>query len=278
VNILITGINGFLGRNLIRILEGNVLIGLDIEEGEIDGVPIFSSRNIQELSFPVDVVIMCHASVSSGTYHVENDLLYNVNVRVTRSIVEKYSKASLIYVSTTSIYDPTDDVITEISKEKPLNSYSLSKLWGEHEVLKSHRGVVLRLSSMFGRDMKQNTIIPNYVNQAIEFGKITVWGDGSRLQNYIHVDEVGRYIQKIIQSFDKCTSKILLGVSSNECSNKELAELISSIRNASICFAHEDTSVSVHFNNRATNSLLNYVPSLNLENRLIEYISWKENA
>jgi hypothetical protein len=46
--------------------------------------------------------------------------------------------------------------------------------------------------------MKENTLIPNYINQGLIKKEIEVWGNGSRLQNYIHVNDVVNVIELII--------------------------------------------------------------------------------
>ncbi len=278
MNILITGINGFLGRNLVDSFSNHNVYGFDIDEGKIEDVHVFASSHLADIDIAFDMIIMCHAAVASGVYTPGTNVLYDVNVKLTESILKKFPESSIIYVSTASIYDSSSNIITEKSKEKPSNNYSLSKLWGEHLVINSRRGAVLRLSSMFGKGMKENTLIPTYVRQALEADEINVWGDGMRLQNYIHVTDAVRYIERIMCDFDNCEGKALLGVAPEEHTNKMVADMIASHCNVTIRSIHEDHSMSLKYNNTWTTSLLKYNPSRDFKNQLIDYIEWKKNA
>ena len=278
MNILITGINGFLGRNLVDSFSNHNLYGFDIDEGKIGDVHVFASSHLADIDMAFDMIIMCHAAVASGVHTPGNDVLYDVNVKLTESILRKFPESSIVFISSASIYDSSLDIISEESKEKPTNNYSISKLWGEHLVISSNRGVALRLSSMFGKGMKENTLIPTYVMQALETDEINVWGDGMRLQNYIHVTDVAQYIIRIIHNFNNCEGKVLLGVAPQEHTNTVLAEIIASRCNVPIRSISEDHSLSLKYNNKLTTSLLKYNPTLDFENQLIEYIEWKKNA
>ena len=130
------------------------------------------------------------------------------------------------------------------------------KLMGKHvgniiklELLDSEIYVTFRIT-------EENTIIPNYVNQAINNKKIEVWGKGNRLQNYIHVSDVCNLIKQIIFKFNVVKGEILLAVNSKEYSNIYLAQLISEFTNSKIIFVNEDKSKSNFFDSTKTNNQL----------------------
>lgn len=276
MKILITGISGFLGRNLIKRLNQHELFGLDIQEDIIEGVKVFSSSTLEKLDLNVDVVVICHAAVASGTEVLSNNLLFDVNVSLTEKIVNKFKDAFVVYVSTASIYDINLELVYENSTINPQSQYAISKFWGEKVVLNNKRSTSIRLSSLYGIGMKENTLIPNYINQALENDSIQVWGRGSRLQNYIHVDDVAHYISLIIENQEKFYGKLFLGVSKKEYSNLQIAQIIAQITKSEIKFVNEDNSKSFCYNNDYTTGLLNWAPATSIENSLQKYIEWKQ--
>ena len=275
--ILITGIKGFLASNLITLLEKDyVLYGIGKKAEFQSNLQIFSSEEIEKIEIVPDFIIVCHAAVSSGQTVLDNETLFDVNVRITEKLVTKFSNSKIIYISTVSIYDLTSNLISENSNNNPQSEYAISKLWAEKVVFKSSNAVSLRLSSLFGIGMKENTILPIYVNQAITNGKIEVWGDGKRKQNYIYVLDACEYIRTIIDKFDIVKGKVLLGVNNKEFSNLELAEIITAFTKAEILFKNEDKAISFQYNNDLTCQLLDFIPSSDFKIELQNYIIWKQ--
>ena len=276
MKILITGISGFLGRNLIKELHQHELFGLDIQEGFIDGIQVFSANDLEKIDERIDVLIICHAAVASGTTILSNDTLFQVNVSLTEKIVNKFNDAFVVYISTASIYDANIDIIEENSEINPQSNYAISKLWSERIVLAHAKSTCIRLSSLFGNGMKENTIIPNYVNQAISKGKINVWGKGERMQNYIHVDDACRYVHLSIENSEKIQGKTLLVVSKKEYSNNDLAQIVAQETQAEIIYSNIDNSKSLCYNNDITRKLLGFNSQISFEYQIQEYIKWKK--
>lgn len=276
MKILITGISGFLGRNLIKRLHEHELFGLDIHEDTIEGVNVFSSSTLEKLDLNVDVVVICHAAVASGTVVLSNNLLFDVNVSLTEKIVNKFKDAFVVYISTASIYDINLELVYENTTINPQSQYAISKFWGEKVVLNNKKSTIIRLSSLYGIGMKENTLIPNYINQALVNKSIQVWGTGNRLQNYVHVDDIANYISLIIENQQKFYGELFLGVSKREYSNLQIAEIIANITKAEITFINEDKSKSFCYNNDYSTGLLNWEPETTIENSLQNYIEWKQ--
>ena len=275
--IIISGINGFLGNRLKEILKGKFNIyGIAKEEFFNENCMIFSSEKLEEITVNPDFIILCHAAVSSGNILASNDSLCDVNVKLTDRIISKFNSSKIIYLSTASIYNPNEGVISERTTSIPNNEYAISKFWAEKLVLKTRNAIIVRLSSLYGINMKENTIIPNYVNQALRNNLIEVWGDGNRMQNYIFIDDVCNLVLKILLMHHKVRNEILLAVNNVEYSNLELASTIAKLTNSKIEFILEDNSISVCFDNKITQSLLNWVPQANLEQELVNYIKWKQ--
>lgn len=275
--ILISGINGFLASNLVALLKKEyTLYGIAKKAELVDGIEVFSSDRIEEIKIIPDFLIVCHAAVASGSIVLSNELLFEVNVGVTQRLVQKFREAKIIYVSSASIYDLDFNLIRENSTVNPKTDYAISKLWAEQIVAKTQNKVIIRVSSLFGLGMKENTIIPNYVNQALQNGIIEVWGKGERKQNYILVQDACMYIKKAIEKFELVNSQLLLVVSKTEYSNNELAQIIAEETNAKIVYINSDNSKSCSYDNSHTCKLLDWTPNPNFLAEIKKYINWKK--
>jgi len=276
-NVIITGIQGFLGNRLKEMLCVNFnVFGIARNESINSEVPIFSSSKLDAINVEPDYLIICHAAVSSGNVKQDSDILYETNVKLTEQLVSKFNTSKIIYISTASIFYGNRVIINEKSLNSPSNSYSISKFWAEKIVLNTNRATILRLSSLFGIGMSDNTIIPNYINQALSNNVIEVWGEGKRKQNYTHVDDVCRYIIKSIEAFELVKGKVLLAVDTEEYSNIALAKIISEETNSEIEYKNEDNAISLIYNNEETRRLLNWNPISDFKQEIKNYIKWKQ--
>jgi len=277
MKILITGIYGFLGTHLAnKLAENHTVFGLyNTEKEVVFNENIVCFNKLDSIDIVPDVIIMCHAAVSSGSTNINKSTLTEVNVGFTQKIVEKFPAIKSIYVSSVSIFGNKNEVVNEELVVNPETDYALSKLLGEKEVSRNSDSVIIRFSSLYGNGMKENTLIPNYFKQALENKSIQVWGNGGRFQNYIHVNDAVRLIEKTIA----CKSKInfpVLGVSSKEYSNDEVAKIISTLTNSAIEYINQDNSPSFHYNNKMTQKTLDWQSEIELENGLKKYLEWKK--
>ena len=158
----------------------------------------------------------------------------------------------------------------------PQSSYETSKLWGENIVSRRESHVILRFSSVFGAGMKEHTVLPTYINQALSTGKIEVWGRGERKQNYVHVEDACSYIQRAVWNLKKIKGRKLLAVGQRHVSNKQLAEIIARHTGAKIIFKNTDTSHSRRYDNQVTRKILGYRFGCSLEQQVREFIEWKK--
>lgn len=277
MKVLITGIFGFLGKHLAeRLCQQHDVVGLYHTSKEIKfSKNIKCFNELESIDDDFDVIIMCHAAVVSGTHILDEQSLVESNVGFTKKIIEKFPKVKAIYVSSVTVLGESNEILNEKTPPNPKTDYAFSKLKGENEALKNSNASIVRFSSIYGIGMKENTIIPNYCNQALTSKIIQVWGNGSRYQNYIHVDDAVCLIEKMIAFNDKITFPVL-GVYSKEYSNEEVAKIIANETDSAINYLNEDKSVSYHYNNELTQKVLNWHPQIELKDGLKNYLRWKE--
>jgi UDP-glucose 4-epimerase len=277
MKILITGIYGFLGTHLAhKLAENHTVFGLyNTEKEVVFKENIICFNRLELIDIIPDVIIMCHAAVSSGTTNINKSALNETNVNFTKKILKNFSTIKSIYVSSVSIFGSQKEVINEHSILNPETDYALSKLLGEKEVNENPDSVIIRFSSLYGNGMKENTLIPNYCNQALRNKSIQVWGSGSRFQNYIHINDAVHLIEKAIDYKSKIDFPIL-GVSSKEYSNDEIAKIISKLTDSEIDYINQDNSPSFYYDNKMTQKTLDWQSEIELKKGLKQYLEWKK--
>ena len=277
MNIIITGVYGFLGSNLANFLANkHNVFGLyhkNKNEKLSKQITIFS--DVTQVNVQPDVIVMCHAAVVSGTAVLSENELEAGNVSFTQTILNYFSKAKIIYISTVAVYGNYAQLITETTSENPQSDYAVSKLKAEQLLLKNTTPTIIRFSSLYGNGMKENTIIPIYCQQALQDKRIVVWGDGSRMQNYIHISDAVKLINKIVENDIKVNFPIL-GVSKKEYSNAQLAEIIRTYTDSEIFFDGIDASKSVQYDNTISQKAVNWQPEMDLETGIKQFLEWKQ--
>jgi UDP-glucose 4-epimerase len=221
-----------------------------------------------------DIVVMCHAAVASGSTVLSEKELEIGNVALTQTVLNCFPNAKIIYVSTVAVYGDSEQIISESTRENPQSNYAISKLKAEKLVQKIPLHVIIRLSSLYGNGMKENTIIPIYCKQALKDKRIVVWGDGSRMQNYIHISDAIQLIGNIVENDIKVDFPIL-GVSNKEYSNAQLAEIIGDYTHSDITFNGIDISKSVQYNNTISQKAVNWQPEMDLGTGIKQFLEWK---
>ena len=260
---LITGSSGFLGSKLHHQKSSSGINDLRLFDKDTPTLPSENFSNVFHLAALVNYNIQ------------ESKALFENNVLFTESICKKYPDSKIVLSSTVSVYPISKIELTELSQVGTTKPYALSKLWAEQIVKTQNKYSIIRFSSLYGENMKETTLIPIYVNQALKDGIIEVWGDGSRRQNYIHVDDACNLLEAAMKNK---TNGLYLGVGEKEWSNLEIAEIIGGEIGAKIKFVGEDQSPSFKYNNEITRSNLDWMSKTNLEIGIKQYIKWKRKS
>ncbi len=274
MKILITGVGGFLGRWVARHLQSqHEVTGVYHSKRPPLDLPLVASNQKPDGHF--DVLVLCHASVSAGAVQQDDAALVAGNITFTQQVLDWFPQAKVIYISTVSVYPAQKQTVVELSDTLPQSRYAQTKLEAESLVLQRPQYAVVRLSSLYGSGMKDGTLIPNYVNQALCNGKIEVWGDGSRLQNYIHALDVAKLIGLIITN-DAFHRALYLGTDAQSYTNAQVARLIAQKTNAAVEFVNNDNASWAEYDGSFTRKAVNWQPEMPLTKGLDEYIEWKK--
>ena len=163
MTILVTGHRGFIGSNLFRKLED--AIGVDIQEGKNVLSCLPSNRRIINLIYH----LAAQSSVESSWHDPVHDM---DNIRMTARLVHMYPDAKIIYANSCA----------SINKSSP---YGFSK-WASGEYLKLfHKNYVsLIFPNIYGPGSK--SVVDIFKGK----DEVTVYGDGTHIRDYVHVDDL----------------------------------------------------------------------------------------
>ena len=148
MNILITGIHGFVGSNLVIALrECHDLYGLDIVFPEKEGViKTFSWKDIEPASFPMqnlpkfDAIIHLAGKAHDTKNQSVAQVYFDINTGLTRKIFDFFMESSAKkFIFFSSVKAAADSVVGEILTEEvkpiPIGPYGESKIAAEDYIL-----------------------------------------------------------------------------------------------------------------------------------------------
>ena len=247
MKVLITGGAGYLGSNLTRhLLEAGytvtVLDNLMYDQVtllHLFGNPKFQfelgdvrdKKLLQELVGLNDVIIPLAAIVGMPACKANPELTVAVNYQQVADIVEVLrDDQKLILPNTNSQYGSSDSIITEESPFNPLSLYAKTKCDAENIMLAKGNGVSLRLATVFGVSprMRTDLLVNDFVYKSVVDGYLVLF-EAHFKRNYIHVQDIARTFQFIIENYEKCKGHAFnVGLSTANLSKLELAEKIKS--------------------------------------------------
>ena len=190
---------GYLGRAIADLLkvdgwavEGWTMSPDSARELSIAG---FSAHNV-DLSRPNDVgVRKSHFDVvihSASTRGGDADAYRSVYLGGARNLLEAFSGARFIFVSSTSVYAQTDGVwVTEESPAEP--RHETGKILRESEdLVRTNAGIIVRLAGLYGPG--RSALLRKFLA-----GEATIDPSNDRFINQIHRDDAAAAILFLIQ-------------------------------------------------------------------------------
>ena len=168
MKVLVTGYNGQLGRDVVRLLEkrGVECRGVDVEDFDLtDGAAVKSY--VQD--YVPDVIVHCAAYTAVDRAESEPEICAAVNGGGTLNMVRAALSvgARLVYISTDYVFSGEgEEPWTEDAPYDPQNVYGMSKVQGEIAVRSlMKRYYLLRTSWVYGVNGR------NFVRTMLKLGK-----------------------------------------------------------------------------------------------------------
>lgn len=311
MNILITGGAGFIGHNVVKILEeqGHTCTVIDTLTGygfipsteiaylaaerlkRINAVPIKLDirDNLQALfnhtrpnvvihmaSFPRQKVVGQNPTEASDV--MSTGLINLLETSARWKIVEKF-----VYISSSMVYGDFEVEVNEDAVCAPIGQYSIMKYMGEKLVQdysrrhKNFNNVIIRPSAVYGEWDVEDRVVSKFMTQALRGETLTVHGPDEIL-DFTYVEDTARGIALAATS-DAANGKIynITRSAERQYTLKDAAELAISIAGAgSLVVGPRDLSFPKRGRlniSRAINDL-GYSPKVNVEEGFKKYYEW----
>lgn len=255
MKILITGINGFVGKILKQALgdRGHLVYGLDIssDSEHVFAVDIRNYLAVKETVLKIDPDLIIHlAAISRVDFENVNDI-YEINVNGTLNLLKTCAlaknKIPFIFVSSSQVYGNPNLKDGQMIREEfllvPVNHYGASKAAAENIALAFHRenGLPLTIVRPFnhtGAGQTVNFVVPKIVkafkmkNQELHLGNIDT------IRDFLDVRDVVNAYVKLIENFKD--GEIINIASGKGIVIREIIGLLENISGHKINIKHKD--------------------------------------
>lgn len=288
--VVITGAGGLIGSYVIKELFNNGIKVVGVYRTKPkDVVPwkcVVMDLTLDNLSIlnlnNQDCIIHCAAHIPK-TFS-DSDFSYKINKQIDEnvlSICEK-EKVNIIFISSTSVYGPRNNLITETDKIEINNKYSKGKIETEIEIdkIKCVKKIILRINAPYAPEQKNNTVLKLFIENALSNKPITLHGYGGRKQTFTSASDIA---SAILQSY-LANSEIQNGIyniSGNDpISMKTLAEVVLKFipeSRSDIVFTgqiDEQESYKAIFSIEKARNYLKWEPKISIEDGILNWVKY----
>lgn len=311
-HILVAGGAGFIGSNLCK-----VLVNSGCKVTCIDNLSTGCLENIKELKdnshfnfiqfdikdehatahlVPIDLIINMACVASPKAYYKEPIDTLMTSVVGTRNLLELARKLDvpMLQTSTSEIYgDPALDILPEsysgnVSCTGPRACYDEGKRAAECLCMDYFRkyGVkvkIVRIFNTYGPNMAcgDGRAIPEFINRALSGKNIIIYGKGSQTRSFQYIDDTIKGLVAMLNSDEIIGRPINIGNPNEECSVRDLAQLIIDLLKSKSAIQYSDALVDDPKKRKPditlAEQLLDWHPQTSLVDGLVKTIEYFKN-
>lgn len=189
----VIGASGFVGSRVVAHLRAQ-------------GIEPFCPERDDAALFDGDLGRIFYCAGLTGDYRTRPFATVEAHVALLARVLEQARFERIVYLSSTRLYDSqpggagrADDAIA-VDAGNAEHLYELSKLLGENLTLhrSGKRGVVARLSYVFGWEQGAEGFLSDWLRQARGGGAITRDSNPGFARDYIHVDDVALILKQLL--------------------------------------------------------------------------------
>jgi UDP-glucuronate decarboxylase len=303
MRILVAGGAGFLGSHLV-----DKLIALEHEVIIVDNLYTGNKQNFQhhlaspkfefirhDITEPINIEVdqIYNLACPASPVHYQKNPVETIRTSVLGSInlldLARRNGAIVLQASTSEVYgDPTISPQNEsyLGNVNPIGiraCYDEGKRASETLFFDYHRqhGVGIKVARIFNTygprmDLQDGRVVSNFIVQALQDRKISIYGDGNQTRSFCYVDDLIDGLMKLMNSDISITGPINLG-NPNEFTMLSLARLIVEMTNSNSEIEYsplpQDDPKQRQPDISLAKSVLGWIPTIELKEGLIRTIA-----
>ena len=228
MKVVVTGGAGYVGTELVKQLakntsisaitiydnlsRGNYNLFLDYPlnaNGKVRFIngDVLDNRKLESTLKDVEVVFHLAANVKTPYANVDPHSYEQVNHWGTADVAymaEKCGVKKFIYLSSTSVYGASQNVVSEKTIPDPKTYYGISKLRGESHLqplMNKMNVLIIRCGNVYGysHSMRFDAVINKFVFEANYFNRIAIQGDGKQARAFVHIDTASLVLAQLVE-------------------------------------------------------------------------------
>lgn len=306
MNIVITGINGFVGKHLARELSANnhAVIGVSMEEKADQEIAelltAYASCNLAEswpeLETEPDAIIHLAGLAAVGPSFDKPQAYINLNSAMVTNMCEHYisqnTQPRIVIISSGAIYDPNQTMpLTESSKLSYGSPYSVSKILVENQAAYYRtRGldcVIMRPFNHVGPGQLPGFLVPDLVEKLharAEQSEPLKVGNLKTKRDYTDVRDVVKAYRLVATKPEALLNDTYNVCSGSSHAGEEILSLVASameIESPSLevdeSLIRPNDSPDIYGDVSRLSQEFNWQPSYSLEQTIRDFVNWRTN-
>ena len=251
MRILVTGGAGFQGSHLVERWTGDnhdvTVLNTYSREAERHVAPFASQialvwgsvtdkEIVEKTVRGHDVVVHLGARINVDESLADPRGFLDVNVGGTMNVLEavRETGARMIFASSCEVYGHAEGTtVSEEAQLRPHSPYAASKAAADRMCFAYHRSfgldvTIMRPSNVYGERQKSGrggAVIPIFTSLAVAGKPLKVYGTGEQRREYIHVDDLARAYDLVLNRTDLSGETLNVGTGETP-SIREIAEFI----------------------------------------------------
>jgi len=203
VNILVTGANGFLGKEMVKHFSAKK--GVTVFPGTRQALNLLDPHVVKNFFARNKIEVVIHTAVQYG--NTMADCI--ANLLMFQNLTQCSQQYGLmIYFGSGAEFDHTKDVVNaseeQVTDHIPANYYGLAKNLMTREARKSKRNIInLRLFGCFGSEEKETRFVMNSLRRLAANKPIKI--HQNREMDFMYVGDVLKVVEYVIDNNDDGT-------------------------------------------------------------------------